>query len=98
MKGPVVAAATNQVVLSKEDMIGRATALRPILAQRADQCEKLRRIPDEPRDDFIRAGIVRMIEPVRYGGLGFDIDTLLETTLELGRGLGARGMVGVVWD
>ncbi|MFZ0680803.1 hypothetical protein [Candidatus Binatus sp.] len=97
MKGPVVAAATNQVVLSKEDMIGRATALRPILAQRADQCEKLRRIPDETRDDFIRGGIVRMIEPVRYGGLGFDIDTLLETTLELGRACGSSGWMGSFW-
>ena len=35
-----------------EEMLSRARALKPVLAQRAEDCERLRRLPDETERDL----------------------------------------------
>jgi hypothetical protein len=79
------------------EMIRRATELVPVLAARADECEQSRFIPDETLKDFISSGIIRISQPVAYGGLGLDMDTVLEVAMELGRGCGSSAWLGSFW-
>jgi len=72
-----------------EEMIQRASALVPRLRERAERTEQLRRLPDETIADFVDAGLLRIGNPDRFGGLGLDVDTAYEVTLELGRGCGS---------
>jgi alkylation response protein AidB-like acyl-CoA dehydrogenase len=78
-------------------MIRRAAELVPVLAARAEKCEQSRSIPGETLENFISAGIVRVSQPVTYGGLGLDMDTALELAMELGRGCGSSAWLGSFW-
>ncbi len=78
-------------------MVERATALVPVLRERATDCEAIRRIPDETRADFIRTAITRISQPVTRGGLGLDMDSVYEVAMELGRGCGSSAWMGSFW-
>jgi len=78
-------------------MIRSATELIPVLEARAENCEQLRFIPDDTLKDFISSGIIRISQPVAYGGLGLDMDTVLEVAMELGRGCGSSAWLGSFW-
>ena len=75
--------------VTREEMVQRAAALVPRLRERAAQTEQLRRLPDETIADLVDAGLLRIGNPERFGGLGFDIDAGYEVTMELGRGCGS---------
>src|SRR5919109_2126188 len=64
----------HQPVLTREELLQRAQALAPVLQERADAGEKLRRCPDETVEDFVTTGLLRICQPARYGGyeLGYD--------------------------
>ncbi len=68
------------------ELIERARALAPLLAEHAAEAERLRK----PTDAVIRAledsGVFRLMVPRRYGGLELDLDTFLEVGLALGEG------------
>ncbi|GAB4359641.1 MAG: flavin-dependent monooxygenase [Immundisolibacter sp.] len=67
------------------ELIGRACELRPVIAARALECERLGRLPDESFADFRDAGFFRILQPKRFGGYEHDIYTLLQVTREIGR-------------
>jgi alkylation response protein AidB-like acyl-CoA dehydrogenase len=73
------------------ELIGLAEELVPVLAERAEKTEELRRVPDETVRDLIDAGLIRVATPERYGGHGVDIDTLFEVGWRLAQGCGATG-------
>ena len=79
------------------EMIRRARELVPVLAARAEKCEQSRFLPNETVEDFVRSGIVRISQPVAYGGLDLDMDTVLEVAMELGRGCGSSAWLGSFW-
>ncbi len=89
--------ADNTSAISGAELIRRAADFIPILKERADECERLRRIPDNTRDDFIKSGLTRISQPIPHGGLGLDMDTVLEAALELGRGCGSSAWLGCFW-
>jgi alkylation response protein AidB-like acyl-CoA dehydrogenase len=78
-------------------MIERARALVPTLRERAGRCEKLRHVPQETVADYIAARIHHISQPVPFGGLGLDMDTVYEVAAELGRGCGSSGWMGSFW-
>lgn len=84
--------------VTRDELLARASALVPILAQRAQLTEELRRIPDETIDDLTRAGLLRIANPTRFGGYGLDYDTVLEVAAELGRGCGSTAWCFNVWS
>src|SRR5438132_13085050 len=84
--------------LSRHELLTRASELVPVLAERALETEKLRRIPDQTIADLRKAGLLRIANPERYGGYGFDYDVVLEVALELGRGDGSVGWCFNVWS
>jgi len=82
---------------SRRTMVERARELVPKLRERAARCEKLRHVPAETVADYIAAKIHRIPQPVPYGGLGLDMDTVYEVAAELGRGCGSSGWMGSFW-
>jgi 3-hydroxy-9,10-secoandrosta-1,3,5(10)-triene-9,17-dione monooxygenase len=79
--------------LTPEEMVARAVALRPALRERQDECEGIGRLPDSTLQDYIDAGFYRVVQPRRFGGYEFDLDTFLRITIELSRGCPSSGWV-----
>ena len=50
-------------------MIARAEALLPRLRERAPRTEELRRLPPETERDLHDAGLFRILQPKRIGGI-----------------------------
>ena len=49
------------------EMLERAKKLKPVLAQRAEECERLRRLPEETERDLHEAGLFRVdAEPAEF--------------------------------
>ena len=61
--------------LTAADMIARARTLVPVLRDRAEEAQKLGRVPPETMADYHRLGLLRMAQPRRYGGheMGWDV-------------------------
>jgi len=84
-------AAVSPEKLTADELIERAEALVPVLAERAEETEELRRVPDESVRDLKEAGLIRVATPEMYGGHGVDIDTLFEIGWRLAQGCGSTG-------
>ena len=82
--------ATN---VTRDDVVGRARDMVPVLRQRAPKTEEGRRVPPETVQDFRDAGFYRILQPARYGGLELEYGTQTEIAAELGRGCGSSA-----WD
>jgi 3-hydroxy-9,10-secoandrosta-1,3,5(10)-triene-9,17-dione monooxygenase len=72
--------------VTPEELLERARALRPKLAERQEQTEALTHYSPELHEDFERAGFYRMLVPRRYGGLEVDLVTYVKVFMELARG------------
>src|SRR5579864_3292913 len=72
-------------------LIAKARALAPLLRERADGAERLRRIPDETDAQFRAEGFYRVLQPARYGGLEarYGLHTVLAA--EAARGCASSG-------
>jgi 3-hydroxy-9,10-secoandrosta-1,3,5(10)-triene-9,17-dione monooxygenase len=81
-----------------DELLQRASALVPVLAERALVTEQQRRIPDETIKDLVGAGLLRIANPARYGGYGLDYDTVIEVGAVLGRGCGSTAWCFTVWS
>jgi 3-hydroxy-9,10-secoandrosta-1,3,5(10)-triene-9,17-dione monooxygenase len=79
------------------EMVERAEALLPRLRERAAQAEALRRVPDETMQDFLDAGLFRVLQPQRWGGFELDYGrTQTELCNVLGRACGSSAWVQCV--
>ncbi|MFI1249634.1 acyl-CoA dehydrogenase family protein [Streptomyces anulatus] len=79
------------------DVLRRASALVPVLRERAAQAEQLRRVPSASVRDLRASGLIRIGNPDRFGGVGLDIDTAFAVSQELGRGCGSTAWCYAVW-
>src|SRR5258708_746961 len=68
------------------EIIARARAMIPTLAQRSLEGRRHRRIPDETIADMQRAGFFRVLQPKRWGGYEMDLGTFYEIQLALAEG------------
>ncbi len=83
--------------LTREAAIARAAALVPVLAGRARAAENLRRLPDETVADLRAAGLLKILQPARYGGHQLDIHTHLDVISTLAQGCASTAWVcGVI--
>ena len=71
----------------REDLIARAEALAPILAERS-AAETVR--------DYMDLGLLRICQPKRYGGYELGYDVMCEVTQALARGCGSQAWVHMV--
>ena len=80
-----------------EELLKRAKALVPVLRERAEMTDELRRIPDETVAELKAAEILKVIQPVRYGGFGLDYRVLLEIGVEFGQASGSAAWCYSQW-
>jgi 3-hydroxy-9,10-secoandrosta-1,3,5(10)-triene-9,17-dione monooxygenase len=80
-------------VPSRDELLRRAEALVPVLRERADQCEKMRRCPAETVADFESNGLIRICQPARYGGYELGWDVRSEVCEVLARGCGSQAWI-----
>jgi 3-hydroxy-9,10-secoandrosta-1,3,5(10)-triene-9,17-dione monooxygenase len=73
----------------RADLVGRAAALRPLLAASAALTDRERWVPAQNIDALADAGLLSLMQPARYGGLQTDFRTLLEVGREVGRACGS---------
>jgi len=68
LRGPLV---PDDAALPKVEraLLDRAEALVPLLAERAPTAAAARRLPDETIADYHAAGILRILQPKRFGGM-----------------------------
>jgi resorcinol 4-hydroxylase (FADH2) len=79
-----------------EELYRRAAALVPALAERAAQCEALRRCPPQTIEDLAAAGLLQICQPARYGGFEYGWDVLCEVNRILAHGCGSQAWVANV--
>lgn len=71
--------------VSYNEMLERARRLAPTIAARADQCERLRRLPDETERELHDAGLFRIAQPARVGGAELDVSIFVDVCAEIAR-------------
>ncbi|MFI5314090.1 MAG: 3-hydroxy-9,10-secoandrosta-1,3,5(10)-triene-9,17-dione monooxygenase oxygenase subunit [Myxococcota bacterium] len=80
-----------------DDYLAQVRALLPALRERAAACEALRRLPDETMKDFQARGLLRALQPKRWGGFELDPWTFYEAVMDVSAACSSSGWVlGVV--
>ncbi|MBV8537304.1 MAG: acyl-CoA dehydrogenase [Alphaproteobacteria bacterium] len=75
------------------ELVARAEALVPVLAERAPKAEALRHIPDETVADLHRTGLFRAFQPKGVGGSELDYGAFVDLCSILGRACGSTSWV-----
>lgn len=79
--------------LTPQDLVARAHALKPLLAENAREAEKLRRPVDAVWQKLRESGLFYHFVPKRYGGLEFDAEAFVDAMLPLSEGCASTGWV-----
>src|SRR5438128_9241126 len=88
---------TAHAPVTREELLRRATALVPVLKERAARTEQLRQIPAESVQDLLASELIRIGNPRRYGGHDVEVDVAFDTGFELGRGCGSTAWCYSLW-
>ncbi len=83
----------SQLQNPKAELIDRAKALAPLLAEHARASEELRHPTDEVMAAIEEAEIFKLMVPTRYGGFGLDMDAFVDVVLPLAEGDGSLSWV-----
>jgi len=78
---------------SHSGLVDRAKALAPVLRQRAAETSQLRRIPDSTWRDLVESGILRGLQPARWGGGELHPREFYSAVIEVARAEGCAGWV-----
>ena len=76
---------TGAEALSAPELLGKASALLPVLKERASHTEQLRRVPEASVDELLASQLLRIGVPKRFGGLDVPYGLAIEVAAELGR-------------
>ena len=74
-----------------EEALQRARDLVPVLRERAAAAESDRVMPEETQADLHRTGLLRVLQPKRWGGMEFDFVAYVDFSEELARGCASTG-------
>jgi len=72
--------------LTPDELAARARALRDRVRAEAPAAEVAGRYSPELHRAFVDAGFFRILQPRRYGGYGFDLETFLRVTMTIAEG------------
>jgi hypothetical protein len=78
------------------ELLARARALVPNLAARAQAATEARNVPDETIAEFRRAGLLRVLQPRRYGGYQASIGVFFQIVAALTQGCASSAWVYTV--
>ncbi|EQB11799.1 acyl-CoA dehydrogenase family protein [Sphingobium lactosutens] len=78
-------------MMAMDDILAQARSLRPMLAERAAQTETEGRVSQEVTQLLKQAGLYRLGQPARFGGLECTPSQQFQLGFELARGCGSTG-------
>jgi 3-hydroxy-9,10-secoandrosta-1,3,5(10)-triene-9,17-dione monooxygenase len=78
-------AAASKSIPTVDELVARARTLAPKLRERAMRAERDRNIPRESVDEFIDAGLIHTLQPMRWGGYEHDHEVAFDIAVELGK-------------
>ena len=78
--------------LTPQEAVQLASAMVPRLAERAAEAERLRRIPQATIDELHESGLMRLMQPARFGGSELGLDALMNVVTEI-----AKGCTSTAW-
>jgi 3-hydroxy-9,10-secoandrosta-1,3,5(10)-triene-9,17-dione monooxygenase len=78
---------------TRAELVSRAEAMVPKLAERAAKAEELRRIPDETLAELHSTGLFRAFQPSGVGGSELEYGAFIDLCAILGRGCGSTSWV-----
>ena len=81
----------EQLTATRDELVDAARALAPVVRERGPRADAERKLPEETVEDFKRLGIVRSVQPKRFGGMQHDVEVLHDLSMEVARGDGASG-------
>jgi 3-hydroxy-9,10-secoandrosta-1,3,5(10)-triene-9,17-dione monooxygenase len=70
--------------MNRESLLDRVRPLLPALRERAAGAEARRRLPDETVKVFLETGLLRALQPARFGGLEAEPLAFYEAVMEVG--------------
>lgn len=73
-------------VLTALEAVGIAKKLAPKFAERAAHAEKIRRVPEESIAELNAGGLLRLMQPKRFGGSELGLGVLMDVVLEICKG------------
>lgn len=82
--------------MTPDEYLGRVRALLPGLRERAPHAEGLRRLPEETFAEFQAHGLLRALQPKRYGGFELDPAVFYQAVTEVAAVCGSSGWVFAV--
>ena len=82
---------------SRQELLGRATDLVPLLAKSAPWIEENRRLPEDVVGALTDSGLLKMRVPKHFGGYESPMRTVADVVSELSRGDGSTGWTSAVW-
>ena len=88
----ILAAEQNTQIPTAEELVQRAEALVPMLRERADETETLRRVPEATMAVLHEQGLLKYYQPKCYGGYELDWGT----HFKIGRAV-AKGCPSTAW-
>jgi len=77
--------------VTPKELVARAAGMRQTLRRRQDECERTGRLPAATLAEWLEAGFYRVLQPRRFGGFEFDLDTFVRVAVELSRGCPSSG-------
>jgi 3-hydroxy-9,10-secoandrosta-1,3,5(10)-triene-9,17-dione monooxygenase len=86
--------ATSFTDVSHDEAIKRARELVPVLRERAERAEAVRIVLPETMADLNRTGVLRVLQPRRWGGMELDFVSCFDVAYELGRGCASTAWTG----
>ncbi len=78
---------------SRDELVGRARSLAPLLKRNAAEGEQARRVTQESIDALADAGLFKLTVPKRYGGYETSLATMLDVCAEVGAADGGTSWV-----
>jgi 3-hydroxy-9,10-secoandrosta-1,3,5(10)-triene-9,17-dione monooxygenase len=84
---------TAATLESRPTLVEKARGLAPALRERADQTNRLRRLPESTWKDLVETGIVRGLQPARWGGAEAHPREFYSAVSEIARAEGCAGWV-----
>jgi alkylation response protein AidB-like acyl-CoA dehydrogenase len=82
----MVATQQKSALPTPEEFLARARSLKLKFRERADECERIRRVPDASVADFLKADMNTVMLPKRFGGCEYGWDVWCECLNELAQG------------
>lgn len=81
--------------VSHEEAVRRAREMVPTLRERANAAEEARIILPETLAQLHANGVLRALQPKRWGGMGLPFEACFDVAFELGRGCASTSWAGV---